>query len=39
MELKKKTVGTCQWYKRDKVFKNGPSRIYGRQPLENIQNC
>ena len=37
--LKKNRVGTSQWYKWDKVFKNGPSRIYGRQPLGNIQIC
>ena len=27
---------TCIW---DKVFKNGPSKIYGRQRLQNLKGC
>ena len=26
-------IGICIW---DKVFKNGPSKIFGRQPLNNF---
>ena len=27
----------CIWYIWDKVFKNGPSKICGRQPLKKLR--
>ena len=49
-ELKKLLVSLClPWYivcrktvtyiKWDKIFKNGPSKILGRQPLKNLKGC
>ena len=32
----KKRIDNFHLYLRDKVFKNGPSKICGRQPLKNF---